>query len=140
MKERTMKIPADRILPEFPEEHLKLSKRPRPKKTIVKNHTKGRFQYEKLPAVHFDLQNSTHSDYDAVLVWIQERQEWIALYHLCWYESSYGLEDVERGPYALSPYCINMLIFAYGIPMTVKDEHNLRKRSPSQLEKLSVRQ
>lgn len=68
----------------------------------------------RFPAVRFDLASLSHDQYEMLLLWVEERSEWVAVEHHSFVESTMNIDEDEHGPYALDDYCRDMLRRAYG--------------------------
>ena len=88
------------------------------------------------PAVTFPIDNFDNWTYnhDIIMLWIEERKEWVAIRYERWREDGSRNDEDYDGPFALDDYCSSMLAQVYGIP---EDTENIRKLEPSRLESIS---
>ena len=82
------------------------------------------------PAVSFNLMQRD----EAILVWIRERKEWVAISHRSWRESPSDIGHSYDGPYALDETCARKLMEAYGVPLETVALTEARRLSPEQLD------
>lgn len=70
-----------------------------------------------------------------MLLWIESRQEWIAIHKREWCEGAGGLWD-ERylGPFALDEMCSQKILQAYGLPQGKFRPEEIKQMGPEKLE------
>ena len=116
-----------------------------PQKYNFLNYTDVReSRYYTIPAVNFNIISSLSFNgvgvrsEDVVLIWIKERQEWIAVRHYKWPDTSLSMyphtNESEKGPYSLDDYCKDMICKAYEIDLNKSEDPS--KIEPSKLEKI----
>lgn len=76
-----------------------------------KNTTDGR------PSVKIMLaQGLFERDYEIILLWIEERDEWVLIWHECWIEGGFmWTDDSYSGPYAIDRFCRDKIFEAYQV-------------------------
>ena len=132
-EERKMNILIDEQLEDLTFRHLKPGKAD-PRKSMVKNFSDVRGnKYDELPAVFFRLIGERSNEWTIKLIWLKERQKWIAIQHLAWEECACRIDESEWGPFKLSDYCKKMLAMAYGVDMK-KLSKDITTISPRELE------
>jgi len=116
-----------------------------PRKYNFFNYTDPReSKYTTLSAVNFDIIRSLSFDglgvrsEDILLIWIKERQEWVAIKHKQWPDKSLSMNpytnESEEGPYSLDDYCKNIIRNVYGISLDHPEDPS--KIEPSRLERI----
>jgi len=90
----------------------------------------------KFPAVRFDLVSSLQDQYEMLLIWIKEREEWVAVEHRWFIDGKMKHKEEERGPFALDDYCKNMLFKVYNS----LDFDKVSKTPPSELQKFLAKE
>lgn len=77
-------------------------------------------------------------DYEAILLWIEERVEWVLIWHETWTEGGAMWDDDSySGPFAINELCASKILEAYDIfAKEIKIEEVLHT-SPVELEKFT---
>jgi len=138
-EERIKRIPLCEKLPNI--EYRAPDKEAKPRKSFVANYQNVRKnQYRLLPAVIIDIMPRPPASIfdtalDLCLIWIEERNEWVAFEHRAWEESFRQDDESENGPYALDSYCTGKLLEAYHIPTGALAAQEAIRMSPKDLEK-----
>lgn len=91
------------------------------------------------PAVRFPLGHGDRytRENDMLMLWIEERREWVAIEYEKWKEDSTKNAESYRGPFGLDDFCEKMLLKGYGINIHSPMLGNVKKKSPSELERIA---
>jgi hypothetical protein len=68
-----------------------------------------------------------------LLLWIEERTEWVMIYYNKWIEDVF-VDENFCGPFALDDICLRKLLYAYAVPETIIQLKTVRYMSPDKLE------
>lgn len=79
--------------------------------------------------VEFNLLEENRKDRRVILLWIEERNEWIAITYKKW-EEEFFHEETYRGPYEIGDFGERKLLEAYGIAWQRITRRAVRNTSP----------
>ncbi len=134
LEERIMQVPEGSELPNCPAREYLDEIEAEPRIFSLWNYQDCRNNtYTKLPAVLFRLRADKQDISEMYLIWLQPREEWIAVQHRKWIEACCHTDEAERGPYSLDEYCKKMLSMAYGVDKDLI-EGDIARIGPSTLE------
>ncbi len=141
-EERIMEIPDKGPLPDIPRSLGKmryLSDNEKVKKFNLRNYSSVREnKYSELPAISFKLAGGhSHHTYEMYLIWLMQRNEWIAVPRHKWSETDLSIDESEFGAYALDDHCIGVIMQAYNIPSGRLSHKEVIATEPSKLEKIA---
>ncbi len=89
------------------------------------------------PCVTIPLKTTGESSENLLMLWVKERQEWIAIYHTRWNETNFYYDDHYEGPFTLDGFCKRNILWAYGIPFLEMEVDKVSRTSPSELERIA---
>jgi len=126
--DRVIEIPEKGKLKELPVEYTSSVCEPR----------KANFKPEKteryFPAVIFDFFKNVNDSDSIILLWIDERKEWVVFHYQEWQESARGNDSYYHGPYSPDSVCLQQILKAYG--KANRFNRDVLRASPSELEKI----
>ena len=102
-----------------------------PRKTSFKPEKTERY----FPAVIFNSSANINNNDSIIILWIEERKEWIAFHYQEWLEGWRGQDNYYYGPYSPDFVCYQQILKAYGKTENIFSRDVLRT-SPSELEKI----
>ena len=73
-------------------------------------------------------------NYELFLLWIGERNEWVAIWYSEWCESGGKYDEFYTGPYAINDDCCRKILQAFGLSEAALPLDQVKKSSPSELE------
>ena len=93
-----------------------------------------------LPAVSLVADRRKVSEHEEImLLWIEARREWIAIYKNRWYEGEEGGHDeLYLGPFALDDICSRKLLQAYGVHKDDFDINEVKSTPPEMLQEAAA--
>ncbi len=75
----------------------------------------------------------TDNDIELLMLWIEERKEWIVIWHRTWMESAFLDDECFDGPFSLDEMCASKILQAYGIPEGRFKLDEVRRIDPERL-------
>lgn len=94
----------------------KKPKNPQPSRFRLKNYNNVRKdEFTELPAVSLKLRGDSWDKIELILVYLEQRNDWVAFIHHIWVETSFRPDEFELGPYQLDRFCKSMILKAYGM-------------------------
>lgn len=126
--DRIIEIPEQGRLQYLPKEYSASAFEPR----------KINFKPEKterdFPAVVFSFSGNVNDSDSIIILWIQERNEWVAFHYQQWQESARGSDSYYYGPYSPDFVCEQQILLAYD--KSGRFIRDVLRTSPSELEKI----
>lgn len=140
LKERLMDIPDSGKLKGMPSGvNYIYENNSKPVRFCIYSHIKDD-KHTRLPVIQFGLaaRNPETNDISEIyLIWLEKRNEWIAVNHHMWNEAGGYIDECESGPYAADDYCRDMISIAYSVDKG-KLGGDISKMSPSELERIAM--
>ena len=96
------------------------------------------------PSVEFPLRKNEEQylynydyEYKVILLWLEERKEWVGLVYRKWLESFPKKDEHYEGPFSLDKYCQGKICEAYRITPTGRDLEGICRIAPDELAKIA---